>query len=108
MKYMYIGLFGLCIATSSFAGGVMEFDKDLDSDHVKERYILKLIPEIGTELYVDKNSKLIKLTKNGVLPVFYKIFDLPIKNCIRIGADESDDFYDMCWKNQEYQVVLPK
>ena len=78
--------------------------KDIDDDGIKEEYTLKK-EDGGKTLYVKDKTGERSLTIKGVMPPFYKLFNLPEKNCLRMGAENSDDFFDFCLKNGKFEAT---
>lgn len=103
-KHIIIGLAAALLSCSALANGVDKLSKDLDGDSTVEEYVLK--KEFGGKtLYVNKNGMSTSITKPGVMPTFYKLFKLKESNCIRVGAPNSDDFYDACYVEGKYKFT---
>lgn len=99
-KYI-IGLAAVLVSTAALAGGLDKLSKDLDGDKTVEEYVLR--KEFGGKtLYVNKDGTSTPITKPGAMPDFYKLFKLKESNCIRVGAPNSDDFYDACYADGKY------
>lgn len=103
-KNIIIGLVAVLFSSSVLANGVDKLSKDLDGDATVEEYVLK--KELGGKtLYVNKNGSSASITKPGAMPTFYKLFKLKESNCIRVGAPNSDDFYDACYVDGKYKFT---
>ena len=105
MKTSYFtGLLALAISLPVKAGSVQTINKDVNNDGKIESFYLA--PEKkGQTLYMktsDGEPKAISLS--GILPKTYKLYDLKAKNCIRVGAPNSDDLFDFCYVNGEFSV----